>query len=437
MIKQGNFVFAISAGLGLLISSCITDGSESTDAMVDAESSALEISSSSIEVEQDTTKDSISSEGISSSEQGSSSSVGNLPNSSFNLPVETDGLVLRMRMLDFQPVHADFENFDAQRGMMQPPQMQQCGMLPGDTVTYTSEILEAVETIYGTNVTDTLMNTTQYFGEFHKGTFDGIEINMNSQVVAGTSWKWLVPVFASRGMTQSQLVENAADPLATVPASGSLRCDASLFDTWFTQIPSVNHLIDSVMILEPGYGSDGSPLYKFDSRDLGGFFPLDQFDGDASKPNFGKQNLGTWCPAPFFRNTITPEPIEDQQTCDAFWANYDSVTGSAPVVATSPGAHNYNFTVHLYGEFTYEASSYLYIHADDDTWVYLDGKLVVDLGGTHAPAEAAIDIGKYSNSEGWVLGSQHTLHIFHAERQTAESIFAIYTNLQSLGAVAQ
>jgi fibro-slime domain-containing protein len=95
--------------------------------------------------------------------------------------------------------------------------------------------------------------------------------------------------------------------------------------------------------------------------------------------------------------------------------------------------HNYHFTMHLEGSLAFSdptagADKFFTFTGDDDLWVFVDGKLVMDLGGVHGALSDS-----FTEEDlkllGLVAGTAYDLDIFFAERHTVASNFAITTTL--------
>lgn len=158
----------------------------------------------------------------------------------------------------------------------------------------------------------------------------------------------------------------------TPPSFGEIH-NASTFAQWFTDVPGVNETIEDELVLVEDPPGSGIQVY-----DSNAFFPI---DGRGFGNTAGQQ-------------------------------------------------HNYHFTTEIHVQFTYVAGQKFTFRGDDDLWIFVNGKLALDVGGLHQALTGTIDFDLQAAELGIEPGKSYPMAIFHAERQTDASNFRIETNIK-------
>lgn len=93
--------------------------------------------------------------------------------------------------------------------------------------------------------------------------------------------------------------------------------------------------------------------------------------------------------------------------------------------------HNFSFTTEIHTIFAYKGGESFTFKGDDDVFVYLDNKLVIDLGGVHNVLTGTVKM----DDQGLTKDKTYALDIFHAERHTSKSNFRMETRFECLTSI--
>ena len=306
---------------------------------------------------------------------------------------------------------------------------------------------------------------------------------------------WANPVYYTPGMVKPYLAffdmnaDGSFDMLDEVFIQKlNEMCDNSNFEQWYVDVEGVNKRTEVPLVL-PAVA--GTKYYQIDyNYNNGGYFPLDLIDPTTQMrvgptascvegracDQFGPQSLSIFCPPYDYEYAAKQYDFMKQKTsslCDSWLANGGPRSPEAAAVAAGYGGNlgaqhlrNYNFTMMGYAKFKYKVANQTPLPevfeftGDDDMWIYVDGVLVVDLGGTHLASPGKVDIPTLAahnhgcdvdpalaaygrppladssnctpGATQWADNTWHHLHFFYADRQTDGSNMYIRTSLAEL-----
>ncbi len=205
--------------------------------------------------------------------------------------------------------------------------------------------------------------------------------------------------------------------LATPAFAGIMTLSGTIYDHTIAEAD----FQDGISGLAPGMlsstlGGDGLPDYI----GTGGYGAV---DSAASFDNWWTDDMGSTAFSLDLTETGPGTGIYNYAN-SAFFPIDNQLSGN------EGNSHNYHFAMHLSGTTSFQSGDSFSFTGDDDLWVYIDGKLVMDLGGVHGPTGATVTGADIISTWGLSEDTYYDLDIFFAERHTTQSNFNITTSFR-------
>ena len=181
------------------------------------------------------------------------------------------------------------------------------------------------------------------------------------------------------------------------------------------------HMGEDTGIVKKQLGSDSLPVYARSygsSRTTNGAAYFDQWYRDTDGVNLRIPKT----------LTINREPgstIWEYSNSSFFPIDGEGFGNSG---LTNPD-HNYHFTMETHLSFDYKGGEVFTFRGDDDLWLYINGRLAIDIGGIHSAIQRTIDLDEIADELGITVGNRYSFDLFFAERHTTRSNFKFQTNM--------
>ncbi|KAM9990245.1 hypothetical protein ACTFIY_006292 [Dictyostelium cf. discoideum] len=199
-----------------------------------------------------------------------------------------------------------------------------------------------------------------------------------------------------KGLVKDQLNEEDRSPIYCCGDDHAPNIDRnrfvihnqSTFYSWFHNQKDVNIVISKSLVFTRNVTSDDPRIYSYESDN---FFPIDKMGFEADSYN---------------------GPVKKNQWKDR-WGF----------------PRNFHFCLELHASFFYIGGELFSFKGDDDVWVFIDNRLVLDLGAPHDVSGQNGQGSVYLDNLGLEKSKSYNFDFFYCERHTTDSHIMVETSI--------
>jgi len=171
-------------------------------------------------------------------------------------------------------------------------------------------------------------------------------------------------------------------------------------------------------IVKDELGADGRPVYAHPHT--------------WTPTTHGEDSFNQWFRNVPNVNTAIPMQLEMVELSPGFWeySNSDFFPINDMGFGNQGRHKNFHFTLETHLKFFYVEGGSFSFKGDDDLWIFINGKLAIDLGGVHSVQEKVVHLDDIADELGIEPGNTYSFDLFFAERHTSESNFKFQTTFE-------
>lgn len=173
---------------------------------------------------------------------------------------------------------------------------------------------------------------------------------------------------------------------------------------------------DDPGIVQPVLGADDKPVYAGPTPTTHGQAAFDQWYRDVQGVNLS--------------TSVTLPLAKSGKELSYSDGTFFPIDGQ--LFGNEGNLHNFHFTFEVKSQFRYLGAELFTFTGDDDLWVFINRRLVIDLGGVHGTASQTVSLDARAAELGIQVGNVYSFHLFFAERHTSGSSFRLETTIDEL-----